>query len=407
MRPQDHLFIQLSLHMQLITPQQIQEYIAHEQQYPGQQSISQFFCAKGYICSENLHKLQQHISKSTLKKRYVIFEEIGHGGMGTVYKAFDLLLNKKVALKKLERPNQENLERFLREIRSVAKLHHPNIIKMYDVVNEHGFYFFSMDLVVGKTLDQVLQENISVEQVIDIFIKIGDAVHYAHRHGIIHRDLKPENIMLNEEFEPVIMDFGLAKEVKGSDKISVSGIIIGTPSYMSPEQANASNDLVDERSDVYSLGVVFYEALTRQLPFVAPQLPQLLIQICTKDPAIPSTFNSSLPPELDRICLKALEKEREKRYQSVADFVDDLLRFKQGKNIRAHMPRKWTRIIRKIKRDNTVRSSLIAVVITVSLLSTVMVVWSYRQNLQETQSLLFQANKIFDNVSDYEALLKT
>ena len=403
MRPQDNLFVQLSLHMQLITQQQVQEYITYQRQYPGQQSISQFFCTKGYISRENLHKLQQHICKSTLKKRYVIFEEIGHGGMGTVYKAFDLLLNKKVALKKLQQPNSENLERFLREIRSVAKLHHPNIIKMYDVVNEQGFYFFSMDLVIGKTLAQVLQENISREQIIDIFIKIGDAVHYAHRHGVIHRDLKPENIMLTDQFEPVIMDFGLAKEVN-AEKISVSGIILGTPSYMSPEQANASNDLVDERSDLYSLGVVLYEVLTKQLPFTAPQLPQLLIQICIKDPVAPSTLDSSLPPELDRICLKALEKEREKRYQSVADFVDDLLRFKQGKNVRAHMPRKWTRIIRKIKRDNTIRTSLIAVILTVSILSTVIAIWGYRHNLQQTQSLLSQASNIFHSASDYEAL---
>ncbi|WP_372368007.1 tetratricopeptide repeat protein [Candidatus Uabimicrobium sp. HlEnr_7] len=401
MRVQDNLFIKLALHMKMITKEQVLEC-----QLEKDQSASRTFCKKGYICTGNLQKLEEHVKCRTLKNRYVVFGEIGRGGMGAIYKAFDLFLNKEIALKNLQRSGTEDIERFVREVRTIAKLHHPNIIKMYDVIEEDNQYFFSMDFIEGQTFADAIKENFSQQQIIEILIKIGDAVHYAHRQGIIHRDLKPENVMLNSELQPIVMDFGLAKEVKNLEKLSASGAIIGTPSYMSPEQANANNDNVDERSDVYALGVILYEALTKKLPFTAPRIAILLVNICTKDPQIPSRLDSSVPSELDRICLKALEKDQDKRYQSAADFVDDLLRFQQGKTIRAHMPRKWTRIIRKIKRDAVVRTSLFAVIITTVVSVFGIALFGSWQNSHQMKLVFTKATNMFDNTSDYKTLQK-
>ncbi|WP_372368008.1 tetratricopeptide repeat protein [Candidatus Uabimicrobium sp. HlEnr_7] len=401
MRAQDNLFIKLALHMNMITNEQVSSYLPQKDL-----SVSQTFRTNGYISQENFRKLEEHVKYRTLKNRYVVFSEIGRGGMGAIYKAFDLFLNKEIALKKLERFGKEDIERFIREIRSVAKLSHPNIIKMYDVIEQDRSYFFSMEFIQGQTLGEIIENGFSHKETVEAMIKIGDAVHYAHRQGIIHRDLKPENIMFDDKQQPIVMDFGLAKEIESSQKISASGVLLGTPNYMSPEQANAKSHLVDERSDVFALGVILYETLTQKRPFDDPQLAVLLTHICVKDPQVPSRINPSIPLELDCICLKALEKDQNNRYQSAADFVDDLLRFQKGKSIRAYMPSRLVRITRKIKSSAVVRTSLLTAVIAMIVVSISIFGWSNWQNKRQTQSLYTEAKKLFENTNNYKTLQK-
>lgn len=263
--------------------------------------------------------------------RYQILREIGRGGMGHVFEAYDAMLHRKVALKILL--NQEEFSRekeyFLREAQNTAKLRHPNIVTVYAIEEEKGQIFFTMDLIEGSTFSNLLEKKeVSIIQSIETLEKIARAVHYAHKQGIIHRDIKPSNIMLTKENEPKLMDFGLAKEIKGN-KISQSGIIVGTPAYMAPEQMEGNGEY---RSDVYSLGAVLYEIITGKPPFESETSIKLMLRAMEKEPFPPRKINPSIGKELEAICLKALAKKPVFRYQNAQEFADDLHRYLTGKS---------------------------------------------------------------------------
>lgn len=267
--------------------------------------------------------------------RYGIIKELGKGGMGVVYHAYDPQLKRHVALKIINQPmaTEKDIKRFEREAHLMAKLKHPHIVQILDVGQEQGLCFFTMELVEGVDLKKFLEDNIPIPRLIRLCIKVAQAVYYANSEGIVHRDLKPSNILIDKQEDPKILDFGLAKDITSNDQLSQSGDFLGTPQYMSPEQAEKGK--VDVRSDVYALGVILYEMLVGKPPFAARTFSKLIQKIVTEEPSPPSRLHPSIPRELDTICLKALEKDKSRRYQNALEFADDLGRYLEDKPIRA------------------------------------------------------------------------
>ncbi len=277
--------------------------------------------------------------------RYVIEKELGRGGMGVVFLAQDPELDRKVAMKVVKGDaggmSEEFLERFEIEARASAKLHHPNIVPIYDVGTSEEWRYFTMEFVEGETLAQRIKKRgkLPFEEMVPVLARSAHAVHYAHTQGILHRDLKPGNIMIDPRGEPRLMDFGLAKQIGAPSEITVSGNIFGTPAYMSPEQAQGLNKEVDQQSDVYSLGAIFYEMLTGRSPFQGDTVMQVLKKILEEDPVRPSRLREGVPADLEAICLKALEKEKKNRYRTAGELAEDLDRFARGLPTTAKVPR--------------------------------------------------------------------
>jgi serine/threonine protein kinase len=279
---------------------------------------------------------------------YRILERIGDGGMGVVYKAEDLKLSRYVALKFLAEDmahDPRNVERFQREARAASALNHPNICIVYAVDDFEGQHFISMELLQGGTLKQrLLGANLNFESLLDMALQISDGLQAAHERGIIHRDIKPANIFVTEQGQIKIVDFGLAKRVNdgkgpsgadptfayGHEKeqhLTVTGATWGTVAYMSPEQAQGK--ALDARSDIFSFGSVLYEMATGALPFPADNAAVIIVGILQRKPLPATQVNPALPADLERIIDKAMEKDCDMRYQSMADLRRDLKRLKR------------------------------------------------------------------------------
>ena len=277
---------------------------------------------------------------------YKIIREIHRGGQGVVYEAVQLATNRVVAVKVLlfgPFANDRARSRFEREVRLLAALRHPNIVAIHDSGVIHGRYYFAMDYVPGRPLDTYVQmARPALRELIQLFVQVCTGVSYAHRHGIIHRDLKPLNILIEQDGKPCILDFGLAKAVKGEsprtqqDEVTVAGNLMGTLRYMSPEQTMGNVDEIDVRTDVYTLGIILYELLTGQAPYDTNQdLAEALSNIQKVDPPKPSRFNRQVNSELDAIVMKAVEKEPDRRYQSAAELEADLTAWLEGRAVLA------------------------------------------------------------------------
>jgi WD40 repeat protein/tRNA A-37 threonylcarbamoyl transferase component Bud32 len=270
---------------------------------------------------------------------YELIRELGRGGMGIVYKARQISLDRPVALKMIRAgalAGEEELRRFQNEVEAVAKLDHPHIVPIYEVGTHQGQRYFSMKLVGGQSLHKVLAVYAEDPRAAARLVAtIAEAVHHAHQRGILHRDLKPSNILLDERGQPHVGDFGLAKRVGGSDEMTATGAVLGTPAYMAPEQAWGRNRLVTILSDVYGLGAILYALLTGQPPFTGDSDWDTLVRVREQSPIPPSRIRPRLPRDLEIICLKCLEKDPARRYASAQALADDLGRYLAGEPILA------------------------------------------------------------------------
>ena len=261
-----------------------------------------------------------------LDNRYEILEKIGNGGMATVYKAKCHVLNRYVAIKILRdefTTDSEFIKRFNTEAQSAASLTHPNIVSIYDVGNEDNLYYIVMELIQGKTLKEIINEDgmLSWKWSVNIAIQIASALETAHKHNIIHRDIKPHNIIITEDGMAKVTDFGIAKAVSNST-ITAFGTTIGSVHYFSPEHARGG--YTDAKSDLYSLGIVMYEMLTGKVPFDADTPVSVALKQVQEEPVEPIKLNDKIPISVNRIILKAMQKEPALRYQSATEMLTDL-----------------------------------------------------------------------------------
>lgn len=270
---------------------------------------------------------------------YEILEVIGYGGMGVVYKARQLGLNRLVALKMVlagANASPDSLARFRSEAEAVAQLAHPNIVQIFDIGEQEGCPFLAMEHVGGGSLAQQLDGTpVPARQAATLVMSLARAVHHAHERGIVHRDLKPANVLLLADGTPKIADFGLAKRADSDIVHTQTGAILGSPSYMAPEQAAGATSKIGPATDVYALGVILYELLTGRPPFRGASLLDTIEQVREHSPPSPRLLQPKIPRDLETICLKCLEKQPKRRYASAADLADDLMLFLRGDLIRA------------------------------------------------------------------------
>src|SRR6266542_3035239 len=271
--------------------------------------------------------------------RYRILNPLGEGGMGTVYLAEDIQLGRRVALKvphfdPLADPEQ--LKRFYREAKTAARIEHPNICPVFDVGEIDGIHYLTMPFIDGTPLSQLAAsgEPWQPRQATELICQLAEAVHALHRQGLVHRDLKPSNVMVRLEGEPVLMDFGLAKQLQSADQnLTATGAVMGTPGYMSPEQVlDASHS--GPGTDIYSLGVILYELVAGRRPFEGP-VAAVYAQILHSAPAPPSLVRPGLDVQLNAICLKALAKKPEERFPTAQALADALVRYLSEQTIPA------------------------------------------------------------------------
>ncbi|MER3522213.1 MAG: hypothetical protein C4317_08650 [Acidimicrobiia bacterium] len=282
------------------------------------------------------------LDQKVISNRYEIENLIARGGMARVYRAKDLLLGRTVALKILNPEFASDpgfVERFRREARAAASLTHPNIVAVYDSDRDGDTYFLVMEFVDGKSLREILRADgrLHYRRAAEVASEIALALEAAHSKGVVHRDIKPGNIMITRSGEVKVADFGIARAAGTSEALTQAGSILGTASYLSPEQADGR--AVDARSDLYSLGVVLYEMLTGSPPFKADSPLVLALKHITETPKPPSEVCEDIPPSLEAITLKALSKRPENRYQSAREMYEDLARALSGRRVRAPLQR--------------------------------------------------------------------
>jgi serine/threonine-protein kinase len=285
---------------------------------------------------------------------YELLGEIGRGGMGVVYEARQVRLGRVVALKMLgagARAAPEELARFRHEAEAVARLQHPNIIQIFEVGDVDGLPFFSLEYVEGGSLAEKLRGGpLPADRAAGLLEVLARAVHYAHRRGILHRDLKPANVLLTADAVPKVTDFGLAKHLEGDAGQTHSGAVLGTPSYMAPEQAWGKNRDLTPAADVYALGAILYEALTGRPPFQGATAYDTVDQVRRQEPVPPRRLQPKVPHDLETVCLKCLEKEPAQRYANAADLAEELSRFLRGEPVLARPAGPLTKLAKWARR---------------------------------------------------------
>lgn len=331
---------------------------------------------------------------------YEILREIGRGGMGVVYKAYDPRLRRTVALKVLlaaQYASEEEVRRFFREAMSAGKLQHPNIVPIHDLRTHQGIHFYAMDFVPGRSLDLLVQQRRGqIHENLMLVEKVARALHHAHSRGVIHRDLKPSNIVIGPDSEPRLTDFGLAKMLTASSgglassALTQTGVIVGTPQYMAPEQAAGRNRDVDARADVYALGCILYELLTGKPPFTGTNALDIVKKQINAEPVPPTKRGAQIDPAVETICLRCLEKDPDRRYSTAKALVDDIRGYLEGGPITA----KRTTFLHLLKRKLFRHKLKIAAGAAAILILSIAVLGSRQESL---------ADKLLETVRDRSA----
>lgn len=358
---------------------------------------------------------------------YLIEEELARGGMGVVYRARQVSLGRIVALKmilsgKLAGP--DDVRRFTMEAEAAARLEHPNIVPIYEIGEIEGQHFFSMGFVEGGSLDRLLRENpLSPKVAAQLMIQVADAIEFAHSRQVVHRDLKPANILLTRrgsasgegsngsidvsrtrrmstgdrtlsgtselEWIPKVTDFGLAKQMGSGSDLTGTGQILGTPSYMPPEQAGGNSKDIGTAADVYALGAILYRALTGRPPFQAATAMETVLQVLKQEPVPVRQLNAAVPSDLETICLKCLQKDPAKRYDSAGALADDLGRWLQGDPIQARPISRLEKSVRWFRKNPAIASAVAVSFIALGVI--VAILYSANNRLTQQRDLAFQA----------------
>ncbi|HEV3436820.1 MAG TPA: serine/threonine-protein kinase, partial [Gemmata sp.] len=316
---------------------------------------------------ESLSSSSQECSTLPQIPGYEVETILGSGGMGIVFRAKHMRLNRVVALKMAlagAYAGQHERERFQREAEAVAALRHPNVVQIYDIGESAGRPYFTMEFVEGGSLAEKLQGTpLPSREAAAILATLAEAIHVAHEGGIVHRDLKPANIMLTSDGKPKITDFGLARRLGGEAGLTRTGLALGTPSYMAPEQARGRIDALGPAVDIYALGAILYELLTGRPPFRAETASETVYQLLTQDPVPPSRLNGNVPRDLETVCLQCLQKEPKRRYTSSAALADDLTRYLLGQVVAARPVGQLERAGKWIRRNKWVAGLAVATVL--------------------------------------------
>ena len=315
---------------------------------------------------EQVALMQADVRSNATVPGFTIESTIGRGGMGVVYKATQAGLNRTVALKMLLAggfADPATRARFLLEAESVAALEHPHIVHVFAFGEHTGYPYLAMEYVPGGTLADRVKANgtLAAKEAAEITAKLAAAVAHAHSRGVVHRDIKPLNVLLAADGEPRLADFGLAKVGRADQHLSVTGQVLGTPAYMSPEQAAGKTHEIGTATDVYALGAVLYDVLTGQPPFQGDSVAVTLQKVIAEEPRRPRHLNTSIPRDLETICLKCLEKDAAKRYPTAQELADDLLRYLRGQPIAARPTGTLERGYKWVKRNTVVAGAVTAV----------------------------------------------